>query len=313
MTRAMVLAAGLGTRLQPLTGELPKPLVPIGDAPLLAHLARALAGAGLPELTLNVHHLPDKFASIIERLDARVTVIHEPVIRGTAGGVAGARACLGPAPVVVWNGDILIDAPPLAALLAFSGDGLCLTVAPRAAGAGTVGLDRAGRVVRLRGERFGEEAASGDYVGLCALGARALAGLPEQGCLIGDWALPELRAGRAVESVRLEGGWRDVGSLASYLAANQAWLDAGPRGVQGGSYQGRGASVGAGVRLARSLVGDGAVVEGAGALERCVVWPGARAVAPLRDAVVTTAGLVVRCDRAPEGHRDDPGASPSDS
>src|SRR5262245_46523302 len=64
MTRAMILAAGFGTRLAPLTDELPKPLVPVGEGPMLARIAETLALAGLSSFVLNVHHLADEFASL---------------------------------------------------------------------------------------------------------------------------------------------------------------------------------------------------------------------------------------------------------
>ncbi len=57
--KAFVLAAGLGTRLRPLTGELPKPAWPLFDVPLAAHVLRALAGAGVREAVVNLHHLPE--------------------------------------------------------------------------------------------------------------------------------------------------------------------------------------------------------------------------------------------------------------
>src|SRR5262245_940568 len=103
MARAMVLCAGLGTRLRPLTDELPKPLVPIGDRSILAHIAGHLARAELSELAVNTHHLPEKFASEIEALPLKVQCVHEPEIRGTAGGIAGARHLFEPGPIVVWN------------------------------------------------------------------------------------------------------------------------------------------------------------------------------------------------------------------
>lgn len=287
--RAMVLCAGLGTRLRPLTDELPKPLVPVGDRPLLAHIARALAAAGLRRLVLNTHHLPDVFLNDLKRLELEVQVFHEPEILGTAGGVAAARAALGPPPVLVWNGDILCE-PPLGELLSFAGDGLCLAVAPRAVGSGTVGLGRDGNVVRLRGERFGEEIGGGDYIGVAALGARCLATLPERGCLIGDWALPEARRGGAIAVVEHAAGWTDAGDLAAYLAANRRFLE---DRAWDDSWVGEGARIDPGVELSRSVVGAGARLEGCGPVRGSVIWPGARARAPLIDAVVTRSGRVV--------------------
>lgn len=291
MARAMILAAGLGTRLRPLTNELPKPLVPLGDRPFVAHVIARLVAAGLTEVVLNTHHGAEHFASQIDGLGAIVHLVHEPRIRGTAGGIAGARAQLGPAPIVAWNGDILADAPLEALLGAANPGGLVLCVALRPVGQGTVGIDAAGRVVRLRGETFGVEASGADYVGIAALGAAALGALPEVGCLVGDYALPALRRGESLQTVPLSGPWTDIGSIAAYHAANLAWLahSASP----GGSFIAPSASVADGIDLAASIVGEGATVTGSGSLERCVVWPGARAAAPLRDAIVTTAGRVV--------------------
>jgi mannose-1-phosphate guanylyltransferase len=282
----MVLCAGLGTRLRPLTDELPKPLVPIGDRPLLARIASTLAGSGLTRLVLNTHHLPDAFPKVLAEFSLEAHVIHEPEIRGTAGGVAGARHRLGPPPVLVWNGDILAD-PPIDALLDLAGDGLALCVAPRPPGEGTVGLGEGGWVVRLRGECFGRELASGDFIGISALGERCLSSLPEQGCLIGDWALPELRRGARIATVSCSAAWTDIGDLRSYLELNLAWL--GTRHA----WAAEGAAVAPGVHLKRAIVGRGARVEGEGIVARSVVWPGAVARAPLADAIVTTSGRVV--------------------
>lgn len=296
--RAMVLCAGFGTRLRPLTDELPKPLVPVGDRPLLAHIAERLARAGAQELVLNLHHRSQEFDRVLSGLGAKSHVILEPEIRGTAGGIAGARALLAPGPALVQNGDILCD-PPVKDLLAKVGDGLCLAVKPRQVGEGSVGLDATGGVVRLRGRVFGVETQGGDYVGVAALGPRCLATLPDMGCLIGDWALPELERGGRIETVFAHGDWFDVGSLDAYRDENRRWLErARVERTHGydetrNSFTGAGSSVDAEVMLEGSIVGSGATVRGQGRVVRSVIWPGAVAHAPLVDAVVTTGGQVV--------------------
>jgi mannose-1-phosphate guanylyltransferase len=290
MASAIVLCAGFGTRLRPLTDELPKPLVPVGDGSILEHAARALAAAGFREVTLNVHHLRAAFDRYLGRLALPARVIEEAEILGTAGGVAGARPFFDGAPVLVWNGDILVD-PPIAALLAGAADGaFCFGVAPRPRGEGTVGLDEQGQVVRLRGERFGLEAQGGDYVGVLALGAAACDALPARGCVFGDAALPHLRAGGIVKSVPVTRPWTDAGDAPGLLRANLAWLAA--RGLD--SFVGPGAEVLPGVTLSQSVVSTGARVIGQGGLERCVICPGATAVAPLSDAIVAPSGNVMR-------------------
>jgi mannose-1-phosphate guanylyltransferase len=157
MTSALILAAGFGTRLRPLTLELPKPVVPVGDRPLLAHIAAACRAAGLSSLVANVHHEHHKITNIIEQLSLGIDVSVEARILGTAGGVAGARRRFEPGAVVVWNGDILTDAPvPALVELAQKHDAQVLAVSPRRAGEGTIGMDDEGNVVRLRGRVLDE-------------------------------------------------------------------------------------------------------------------------------------------------------------
>jgi mannose-1-phosphate guanylyltransferase len=289
MSSAIVLCAGFGTRLRPLTDELPKPLVPVGDRSIVEHALERLSAAGFREVVINVHHLAQLFERSIGHLAMRVRVVVEPDIRGTAGGVAGARALLHSDPVLVWNGDILVD-PPLDQLVAGTApDSFCLGVAPRRLGEGTLGLDEAGHVVRLRGERFGHEVRGGDYVGVLALGAAVRDSLPEHGCLFGDAALPLLRAGGVVTSATVTQPWTDAGDLSSLLRANLAWLVA--RGLE--AFVADGAEVSAAATLRQSLVGAGARVLGQGLLERCVVCPGATAIAPLCDAIVAPSGRVI--------------------
>jgi len=283
------LCAGFGTRLRPLTDELPKPLVPVGDRSILEHALSSLQAAGVDRLTINVHHLARQFAPVLASFPLDVQVVVESDIRGTAGGVAGARAHFSGEKVVVWNGDVLV-APPIAQLLVrCEPQSFCFGVAPRSLGEGTVGLDAEGNVVRLRGERFGTEARGGDYVGVLALGAGALASLPERGCLFGDAVLPLLRAGGRVPSVAVTTPWTDAGDLPSLLRANLDWLAA--RGME--AFLGPGAELAAGVQLRQAVVGAGARVEGQGVLERCVVCPGATAVAPLSNAIVAPSGRVI--------------------
>lgn len=284
MTRfsAFVLAAGHGTRLRPLTEEIPKPLLPVGGEPLLRSTLRVLHEGGATESWVNAHYCADKIINEIRMLPFNVQVNHEERILGTAGGLAAVRERLSP-PVVLVNGDI-VTALPLAGLLAAAGPGLALAVAPTSAGsAGTVGLDGAGRVVRLRGEVFGEEVRAADYIGVACLGAECLQTLPSEGCLIGDWALPWLRRGGAIDTVWSDAPFRDLGTPASYLDANLEWL--GPR-----SYVSADAEVAPDVELVQSVIGSGAKLLGQGLVRQSVLLPGATAHAPLDRCIVLPSG-----------------------
>lgn len=293
MTAAMILAAGFGTRLRPLTDELPKPLVWVGDRPLVAHIADRLAQGGVEAAAINVHHRAGDFTQeVLAALPLRLTVLHEPEILGTAGGVANAAAALGEGEVVVWNGDILIDLEVRALVDEHrrSFAAATLAVAPRAPGQGTVGVGARGEVVRLRGERFGEEVAGGDFVGVQVVSPAIRRLLPAQGCLVGDGHLPWLRQGGAVQTFPAPSEWDDVGTVGAYLRANARWLARAGRSA----HVGAGTTVEGGVEVLGSVVGTGARVTGQGTLHGCVVWPGATAEAPLAGAVVTPGGLMVR-------------------
>lgn len=287
--RAMILAAGRGTRLQPLTDELPKPLVPVGDRPALAHIAARLAAAGIRESALNTHHLAAAFTpERLAGLPLAIRVIHEAAVLGTAGGVANAARILGDGDVVIWNGDILADVDVGALVAAHRATGAAATLAVSARGApgeGTVGIDTGGRVVRLRGERFGEEVASGDFLGVQAMAPALRSALPPLGCLVDDGYRPALRRGLLVTTFPVTGAWDDIGTIASYLAANARWL--AREGL--GAFVHPSARVAASVTVEGSVIGAGADVSGAGAVRGSVIWPGARVEAPLHGEVVTPA------------------------
>ena len=307
MTSALILAAGFGRRLRPLTLELPKPVVPVGDRPLLAHVAAACRAAGIQRLIANAHHEHAKLSSVIKALELEIEVLVEPEIRGTAGGVAGARGCFEPGPVLVWNADILTDAPVSSLLaMAEARDAQVLAVSPRLAGEGTIGMDAEGNVVRLRGRVFGRETQSGDYLGVMALGPSVVAGLPERGCLMAEVALPCLAAGGKVWTVPSLAPWSDLGDLRAYVAANFSWLDALPAAPAQssadfpGCWVADGVSVPAAIRVERSLIGAGVTLTGSGSLAEVIVWPDAVVRAPLARAVVLGSGRVVPFDETAE-------------
>ncbi len=104
---AMVLAAGFGTRMKPLTDHMPKPLVPLGGRPLLDHVLDRLAAAGIARVAVNVHHFADQIESHLKgRAEPRVVISDErDAILETGGGVARALPVLGDSPFLVHNSD----------------------------------------------------------------------------------------------------------------------------------------------------------------------------------------------------------------
>src|SRR5439155_2814652 len=99
-SKAMVLAAGLGVRMRPLTDRMPKPLVRVAGQPLLDHVLDKLAEAGVHEAVVNVHYLPDQIIDHVAGRSAPRVIISDErdAVLGTGGGVVNALPLLGDAP-----------------------------------------------------------------------------------------------------------------------------------------------------------------------------------------------------------------------
>ncbi|HEV8629727.1 MAG TPA: nucleotidyltransferase family protein, partial [Thermoanaerobaculia bacterium] len=152
------MAAGYGTRLSPLTDELPKPLLPVLGRPLLARTLDALAAAGCEAVAINLHHLPDAIPAACGERHRGMPLVYsrEEAILGTGGAFGPLRDFFAPvSTALLVNGDSLCDWP-LAALLARHrrrGTEATLLLAgrpdPRPFGGG-IGVDPAGRVTAIR-------------------------------------------------------------------------------------------------------------------------------------------------------------------
>jgi MurNAc alpha-1-phosphate uridylyltransferase len=219
----MILAAGRGERLRPLTDRVPKPLIEAGGRPLIAWHLQRLAAAGCREVVINVSHLGER---IVERLGdgaewgVRVAFSREPQPLETAGGMALARKLVGDEPFLVVNGDVYCEVD-LSRLLRFALGGrlahLVLVPNPAHHPAGDFTLD-AGVVGNAPTPRY-------TYAGIAviapALFAEVAAGSKAQ-------LAPLLRAAaerRQVSGELFEGTWLDVGTL-ERLAALEAYLAA---------------------------------------------------------------------------------------
>ena len=114
ITQAFVLGAGLGTRLRPLTDELPKPLVPVFGKPLITFAFDHLLAAGVRRFVVNTHHLPELFRDSLGNGTYRscpLSLVHEPVLLETGGGIKNAEPLLTESSFLVYSGDVLTDLP----------------------------------------------------------------------------------------------------------------------------------------------------------------------------------------------------------
>ena len=227
---AMVLAAGLGTRMRPFNGEIPKPLVQVGGKALIDHVLDRLAAAGVEIAVVNVHHLADKIERhLATRRQPRIIISNErSELLGTGGGIAKALSELGTAPFFLVNSDtIWIEGvkPNLARLAgAFLPERMdaLLLLAPTAtsigySGRGDFAMTPDGRLSR-RGERA---VVPFVYAGAAVLTPALFAGAPKSAFSLTKLFDAAAEAGR-LHGLRLEGVWMHVGTPDAVAAAEAA-------------------------------------------------------------------------------------------
>ncbi len=228
--KAMILAAGEGTRLRPLTAAVPKPMVPLVGRPLLAWTLDWLAGQGVTEGVINLHYKPQVISDCFGEQHAGIRLRYSPedTLRGTAGGVKVAARFFADAPFFVIYGDNLLHAD-LRALADFhASHGGAATLAlfhhPNPTAAGIVGTDSVGRITRFQEkpaahEVFSPWASAGVYV----LNPDVLDAIADPSCPsdFGHDVFPKLlEAGVPLYATPLGGYIQDTGTPDTYRQAN---------------------------------------------------------------------------------------------
>ena len=219
--KAMLLAAGRGERLRPLTDALPKALVAAGGKPLIAWHLERLASSGCREAVINVSHLGEKIVDALgdgERYGLRIAYSREPQPLETAGGIARALALLGGEPFLLINADIYCEFDLSRLLSSTLGERLAhlvLVPNPPHRAQGDFTLD-GGTVGNAAAPRY-------TYAGISLMSPRLVGSVQP-----GEKAplAPMLRAAadrRLITGELYEGAWQDVGS-AERLAGLEKWL-----------------------------------------------------------------------------------------
>ncbi len=328
MYDAFVLAAGLGTRLRPLTAHRPKPLVPVCGVPMLAYSLALCAKHDLRRVVVNAHWLWEQIAAWEgDHEGVRVAVAVElPEILGTGGGLRAVRHDLKPRFVVV-NADVIndVDLTRLIGAVPPGGAAMALRSDAEASRYGIVAADAAGRVAELvqvaKSEPEGAVERSTHFTGIHAMDREALELVPDGFACIVRTAYRRLVPERKVAAIRHPGVWLDIGDVPAYLEANLAVLDGGLRlpldpferaawartasgehgnsrtiagiTVEGPAWIGPAANLGYGSRLKRTIVGAGARIPPGTVLEDCVVWDGVDVPEGIhRGAVVHPGGVL---------------------
>jgi len=221
----MLLAAGRGERLRPITDSLPKPLVAVAGKPLIVYHLEALARAGITDVVINLSWLGEKIRAALgdgERHGVRITYSEEgPVPLETGGGIHGALPLLGPGPFLVVNSDVWTDMDFSRVLTLEESADARLQLAPNPPHhpRGDFGLE-GDFVVESEADRF-------TYTGIGVYRPELF-----EGCTPGKFPLlPLLKRAIAARRLRGEvyrGEWLDIGS-----PDRLAWLDARERAARG--------------------------------------------------------------------------------
>ncbi len=295
----MLLAAGLGTRLQPLTELRPKPIVPVANRPLAGFAMEHLARSGVRSIVANTHPQPDQVESALAAAcppGVTLRFSREGRLLGTGGGLKRASELFDDpqASVVVMNGDTLF-APDLehasAEHLARGAVAkMILRRTPHPERFGAIGIDREGWVRTLLGtpsDSRAEEALM--FTGVHILAPRALSSMPESGCVIRTAYRHWVDSGEPVLGIVDDSPWADLGTVSEYHRLNLelasglfAWEGVEPRD---GSLLAP--SVEPSANVQNSVVGAGARVGEGVTLQRCVVWPGTTVTESATNAVIT--------------------------
>jgi NDP-sugar pyrophosphorylase family protein len=316
----MILCAGMSTRLGPLGEQLPKPLLPVADLPIVKYVIALLVGHGIRDIVVNLHYQGELFEAELgdgAALGARIHYSREPDILGTGGGLRHALPLLDPdgtdEPFVSINGKLIVDVDLAAVLAAHRAAPHALATLvvredPDAVAWGAIALDDEHRVTDILGQ--GRHMFCGIHVTRPSVVRR----LPDgEACMIRQGYLPWLQAGAEVRAFVARGYFAEHSTPARYLAGNLAVLRGAALRFPPGELRGvdprarvaptarviQPVKIGAGAVIgAHATVGPDAVIGrvaevGSGAvIEHTVMWPGSYADEHVTGAIVTPQGIV---------------------
>jgi NDP-sugar pyrophosphorylase family protein len=284
ITQAFVLAAGLGTRLRPVTDELPKPLIPIFQKPLVTFALDHLIGVGVNKFVINTHRLPKLFQNFFaarEYAGFPTTLIHEPDLLETGGGIKNAEKHFGSEPFLTYSGDILTDVelqPLIDEHFRRRND---VTLALRHTGLASAVALRDHRVVDIS-NRYGVEG-NFDFANIAVWNPSIFQRIPPRKKIsfipiIADW----INQGGRIGGIALDdGNWFNIGSRKEYLdvhrmISNKHWRPAYVKTREWPERKASSAIVDPSAKLRGcTVVGRNCRVGADAILEDTILWPDA--------------------------------------
>ena len=284
ITQAFVLAAGLGKRLRPLTEELPKPLIPIFQKPLITFALDHLLGVGVKKFVINTHRHPELFRSFFNCGDyagAPVTLVHETELLETGGGIKNVEGCIGSDPFITYSGDILTDVSLQPLIDEHFRRGNDVTLALRDTGLASDIALRDYRVVDIA-NRYRIDG-NLDFANIAIWNSAIFQRIPSQKKIsfipiLSNWIGQGGKIGGLVVN---NGKWFNIGSRAEYLEVHRTILreDWKPHYVKNRDWPERvskSAIVDASAELRGcSVVGEHCLVGAEAVLEDTILWPDA--------------------------------------
>jgi mannose-1-phosphate guanylyltransferase len=227
INQAFVLAAGLGTRLRPLTDEVPKPLIPIFQKPLVTFALDHLIGVGVNRFIINTHRHPELFQNFFgarEYAGFPVTLVHEPDLLETGGGIKNVEIHLGSKPFLTYSGDILTDVELQPVIDEHFRSGNDVTLALRHTGLAAAVALRDQRVVDIS-NRYGV-AGNFDFANIAVWSPAIFQRIPPHKKIsfipiIADWISQGAKIGGVIMD---DGKWFNISSRAEYLEVHRTIL-----------------------------------------------------------------------------------------
>ena len=285
ITQAFVLAAGRGRRLRPLTDDLPKPLIPIFQKPLITFALDQLISAGVNKFVINTHRYPELFRDFFCRSDyagCPVTLIHEPELLETGGGIKNAERDLSSQHFLTYSGDILTDVNLQPLIDEHFRRGNDVTLALRETGLASDVALRDDRVVDIA-KRHGI-AGDLDFANIAVWNSAVFQRIPPHRKIsfipiVADWIN---QGGKIGGFVMNDGKWFNIGSRTQYLDVHRMILrdDWKPHYIKIGDWPERiaeSAVVDPSVELRGcSVVGEHCRVGAEAVLEDTILWPDAQ-------------------------------------
>jgi mannose-1-phosphate guanylyltransferase len=285
ITQAFVLGAGLGTRLRPLTDDLPKPLIPIFQKPLITFALDHLSALGVESFVINTHHLATQFEGLFgcgTYAGHPLRLVHEPDLLGTGGGIKNVEGLLRPEPFIVCSGDLLTDFALEPLVEEHFRKGNDVTLALRKTGLAAGMALQNGRVVDIE-NKYGH-AGEYDFANVSVWNPDIFRRIPPAQNIsfipiLAEWIG---RGGKIGGVVLGDGKWFNIGSRAEYLEVHriieeERWKPDYVSSAEWPVHVAADAVVDPSVCLSGFYsLGAGCRVGAAAILENTILWPGAQ-------------------------------------